>query len=447
MVSKNITWDELAKHNVANDCWFVVRGKVYNVTSWIPKHPGGSDTIVLNGGRDATQLFEAYHPIKIYSMLNPYYVGDIQYDGDHPHFPPMSKFYITLKEKLENYFATNKINPRAYWEMIFRSVLLVSLSLLFHYNAVVSSSALLSFGYAILAGIVYALICFMPVHEGSHASTSNSPFLWLLLGSVHDFVNGSSFYNWCHQHFLGHHPFTNVTTGDTAHDAIDPDIYTNDPDIRRIKPHQPFHDRYRFQKYYVPMLYGLLGIKSRINDFVILYGTKMNGAIRVNPMNAWHSFNLLAGKIVFFIYRIVVPAYYFGLEKALIVFLIEDLITSYVLAFVFQVNHVVQQAVWPVVDKKTGLVNMDWAEMQLRTSLDYGHDSYWTFVLTGALNYQVTHHLVPWISQVHYREIAPIIKDHCKQYNLPYHTLPTFWDALKEHCHYLAVMGHAHSDF
>ncbi len=32
---------------------------------------------------------------------------------------------------------------------------------------------------------------------------------------------------------------------------------------------------------------------------------------------------------------------------------------------------------------------MDWAEMQLRTTLDYGHGSWWTTFLSGALNYQV----------------------------------------------------------
>lgn len=45
---KIITWSELESHNTGDDCWLVIRGKVYNVTSWVPKHPGGYDTIVLN---------------------------------------------------------------------------------------------------------------------------------------------------------------------------------------------------------------------------------------------------------------------------------------------------------------------------------------------------------------------------------------------------------------
>ncbi len=46
---KKITWKELEQHNVKSDCWLVVRGKVYDVTTWIDRHPGGTDTIVLNG--------------------------------------------------------------------------------------------------------------------------------------------------------------------------------------------------------------------------------------------------------------------------------------------------------------------------------------------------------------------------------------------------------------
>ena len=43
------------------------------------------------------------------------------------------------------------------------------------------------------------------------------------------------------------------------------------------------------------------------------------------------------------------------------------------------------------------------------------------------------------ISQLHYPAIAPIIKQHCKEYNLTYHELPTFSDALKAHLTYLTI--------
>jgi len=440
-----ITWEELEKHNVASDCWLAVRIKVYDVTKWVPKHPGGVDPIALNGGRDATQLFEAYHPLSVNAVLDKYYIGDLQHDAEHPIFPPMSDFYKTLKTKIENHFTQKKISPRYAPQIIERTLLFIAIVFTLHYLSLVSTSIPVSLLCATISGIVYALICFMPVHEGSHASTTESPLVWRLLGAVHDFVNGASYYTWCHQHFLGHHPFTNVTDIDA--EAIDPDIVTGDPDIRRIKPHQRWHPHYQWQQFYVPMLYGLLGIKYRINDIIIVFFSKTNGKIRLNPLDAWHMSMFILGKTFFLFYRIILPAYYFGLMKSLLLFVYSDVVTSFVLAFVFQVNHVVTQAVWPKVDKKTGVVNMDWAQMQLATTLDYGHGSYWTTFFTGALNYQVTHHLFPYISQIHYPDIAPIIKDHCKQHGITYNELPNFWEALKAHLKYLSVMGHAHSDF
>jgi cytochrome-b5 reductase len=51
-----VSTTELAKHNNAQDCWLAIEGKVYNVTSFIPGHPGG-EAIVRGCGQDATAMF------------------------------------------------------------------------------------------------------------------------------------------------------------------------------------------------------------------------------------------------------------------------------------------------------------------------------------------------------------------------------------------------------
>jgi len=442
---KIIPLSELFKHNVESDCWIVVRGKVYNVTEWLPKHPGGTDPIAFNAGRDATQLFEAYHPLRVFSMLDKYYIGDLA-EHEYPQFPPMSQFYITLKQKIENHFASNKVNPRHAPEIILRAIFFVITIFFFHYLSVITPPPV-SYICAIIVGFFCALIGFQPVHEGSHFSTSDSPWVWRILGALHDFVLGGSYYNWVHQHFLGHHPFTNVSdVTKPIGDAMDPDIITNDPDIRRIKPHQKYYDHYRWQAIYAPLLYGLYGIKTRIGDFNVTYLLKKNGSIRVNPMNTWHTTVFWTGKLFYVLYRLVLPSIYIGVIPTLTLFVISDLVTSYYLTFAFQVNHIIPQTKWPAVDTDKGTINMDWAEMQVRTTLDYGHDSYWTTFFTGALNYQVVHHLFPYVAQTHYPAIAPIVKEHLKQYNIEYNYAPTFADAFKAHLTYLAKMGHAKFD-
>ena len=56
--SKNIAIDEVGKHAVSGDCWLAIEGNVYDVSSFIPKHPG--ENAILQGcGKDATEMFNS----------------------------------------------------------------------------------------------------------------------------------------------------------------------------------------------------------------------------------------------------------------------------------------------------------------------------------------------------------------------------------------------------
>ena len=48
--------EEVAAHNTEDDCWTIVDGTVYDITSYVPRHPGG-DEILLACGTDGTSLF------------------------------------------------------------------------------------------------------------------------------------------------------------------------------------------------------------------------------------------------------------------------------------------------------------------------------------------------------------------------------------------------------
>jgi hypothetical protein len=51
----------VATHNTAGNCWSIVSGSVYNLTKWIPLHPGGQAQIKAMCGRDATAGFTGQH--------------------------------------------------------------------------------------------------------------------------------------------------------------------------------------------------------------------------------------------------------------------------------------------------------------------------------------------------------------------------------------------------
>ncbi len=50
------TLSEVATHNSEDDCWTVIDGSVYDITSYIPRHPGG-DEILRACGSDGSSLF------------------------------------------------------------------------------------------------------------------------------------------------------------------------------------------------------------------------------------------------------------------------------------------------------------------------------------------------------------------------------------------------------
>ena len=76
---RNISLGEVKKHNKKNDAWTIIENKVYNISSWIPKHPGG-EIIMQAVGKDATQLFlNNNHPSYVKKTILPkYYVGNLQ---------------------------------------------------------------------------------------------------------------------------------------------------------------------------------------------------------------------------------------------------------------------------------------------------------------------------------------------------------------------------------
>ena len=75
--ARQITLREVRKHRKADSCWIVVRSKVYDCTAFMEEHPGGADSILINGGMDATEEFDAIHSAKAQAMLEEYYVGDL----------------------------------------------------------------------------------------------------------------------------------------------------------------------------------------------------------------------------------------------------------------------------------------------------------------------------------------------------------------------------------
>ena len=75
---KLVSMDEVRKHNTVKDCWIVFYDKVYDISSFLPEHPGGIPIIAAHAGKDATAIFEQIHPKTMLGILpKASYLGDI----------------------------------------------------------------------------------------------------------------------------------------------------------------------------------------------------------------------------------------------------------------------------------------------------------------------------------------------------------------------------------
>lgn len=55
------TLAEVKKHASAGDCWSAIDGNVYDLTKWIPRHPGGRSVILRLCGVNGTSIFHGEH--------------------------------------------------------------------------------------------------------------------------------------------------------------------------------------------------------------------------------------------------------------------------------------------------------------------------------------------------------------------------------------------------
>jgi cytochrome b involved in lipid metabolism len=60
-IEKTYTMAEVKMSNTPDKCWTVIRNKVYDVTAFINKHPGGDKNILKLCGIDGTALFVNKH--------------------------------------------------------------------------------------------------------------------------------------------------------------------------------------------------------------------------------------------------------------------------------------------------------------------------------------------------------------------------------------------------
>jgi fatty acid desaturase/predicted heme/steroid binding protein len=445
---KKYTWEDLQEHNTEEKgIWIAIDSKVYDITKFLPNHPGGSQLLKISAGRDCTDLFKSYHSFtnKPGDILPKYQIGVLEGTYDLNRFAPDTGFYKECCERVGEYFKTNNLHPKAPWSGLWRLALFMSLlvwSYLIMWQIIPANIYVQYFSIFVYA-IAQSMCLLHQMHDACHAAIGYNQTWWNVMNRLTmEWIGGGAVMSWYHQHVLGHHIYTNIM-------GSDPDMpFLSEGDLRFLVKQQKWKSLYKYQHIYMPILYGGLSLKFRIQDFTWTFGSEKNGHIPVNPLSKAEWAHFLLTKSFFAFYRILAPIIFFGFPATTVLayFFIIELITGYWLAFNFQVSHISTEALFPCEVKYEPHLAKEWAVIQVLTSVDYGHHSFLQTFLSGALNYQTVHHLFPGISQYHYPAIAPIVKDVCKKYKLPFNELPGFYEAFSAHLSYLKEMGKSESE-
>ncbi len=74
---RKVTRAEVAAHSTFDNCWIIIRNKVYDFTEWKDRHPGGPFVARMYAGKDATAEFGDYHSRLAQKHMDHFCVGEL----------------------------------------------------------------------------------------------------------------------------------------------------------------------------------------------------------------------------------------------------------------------------------------------------------------------------------------------------------------------------------
>jgi linoleoyl-CoA desaturase len=283
----------------------------------------------------------------------------------------------------------------------------------------------------VLLGVAMAGIGFNIMHDGGHQSYSQRRWVNKLMALTLDLVGGSS-YIWQWKHARFHHTWVNVA----GHDS-DIDLGV----LGRLSPEQPRRPWHRWQHVYLWPLYAVTAIRWQLyGDFRDM----LTGTVGERPFQRPRGWDLAAfglGKLVFFTLAFGLPLALHSIGTVVLYYLLVSAVAGLLLALVFQMAHVVEEAAFPQPDA-TGLkIDTPWAIHQLETTVDFARGNRVLSWMIGGLNFQIEHHLFPRISHVHYPAVARIVEATCHEFGVRYREHRSFGAGLASHYRWLRRLG------
>ena len=343
-----------------------------------------------------------------------------------------SAFFNILKEKVDAYFKSNNISQTGNYKLYFKTVfLLLTGAALYTLLVFFTPTAWVSIPLCCLFGVNLAAIGFNIMHDGAHGSFSQKPWVNDLMGYSLNAMGGSV-YLWKHKHNINHHSFTNI-------EGMDDDI-----DIKpwiRVHADQKKYWYHRFQHIYWVGLYGVTYLLwIFVQDFTKYFTGKIGGS-KFHKMDVKEHIIFWVSKVLYVAAFIIVPLYTVGLVATVIGYLVISFVCGFIIAIVFQLAHIVENAQFSTPDKEVFKIDELWAVHQVKTTANFATKSKIVSWFTGGLNFQIEHHLFPRISHIHYPKISQFVRETCEQFNITYLEFPTVLSAVRSHVVHLKHVG------
>jgi len=348
-------------------------------------------------------------------------------------FEPGAKgFHAVVKKRVDAYFDDNGISRGANAAMLAKSLFWFGGAAALY--GVLLMNAFGFWGSLALGGLIgffVAGIGFNVGHDGLHGSYSENPWVNRFFGWSFQLVGAAS-YNWIVSHNVVHHTYTNIPGHDND---IEPGPFM------RFHVGNPVRPAYRFQQFYAWFLYTFTSLNwVFVKDLTQLFEKDPRTGKRPPPIGVASVLmsKVLHGSLLVGVFVFVELPWW---QSALCI-IAAQMVAGFTLALVFQLAHVVEGPVTPLVDEQ-GAAHRTWAEHQMLTTSNFSRGSAMAQFICGGLNHQIEHHLFPRICHIHYPAIAPIVEQTAKEFGLPYLEHETFWGATKSHYRMLKFLGTA----
>jgi linoleoyl-CoA desaturase len=342
-------------------------------------------------------------------------------------------FARDVKAEVADYFERSGLSRHANVAMVVKTVVLSALYF-GSYGLIVSGALSLPWMWVacFAMGIGMAGIGFSVTHDALHGAYSASPRVNRAIGRLFDAL-GANGYMWKITHNGIHHTWTNIR-------GYDEDLEVSP--LIRLSPHTPHKWIHRFQHVFAFVAYSMATLFwVFVKDYKYFLQRDLGPyRDRKHPRAEW--LWLIGSKLVYYFATIAVPLMVLEITwwQLLIGFLTVHLTAGLILGVIFQLAHVVEPTEH-LEEDAAGAMKGAWMLYQMRTTNNFAQGNRLLSWYVGGLNYQIEHHLFPRVCHVHYRQLSPIVERVARKHGVPYHSLPTLWQAIRSHYRMLKRFG------